>query len=118
MKLLGANWKTTVSMIGATLMSALTFLATVSYDQGPIALVIPPKYKPTVTLIAGTAAMVLFFWNGIQQKSKDVTGGMVQQTASGAVADAGTQTLVDATVKATIASGETVTPEQKSKALS
>lgn len=109
---LPANWKTTVSMIGGTLMAALTWLANVSYEQGPISMVIPVQYKPTVTWIAGIAALILFVWNGIQQKDKNVTGGTVQQTTTGQVAAAGTQTLVDATVKATVESGGRVSPEQ------
>lgn len=94
-------------------MGALTWLSTLSYDQGQLALVIPVEYKPMVTKIAGIAALILFAWNGIKQKDKNVTGGIVQQTASGAVAAVGTQSLVDATVKATIASNEPVTPEQR-----
>lgn len=113
MKILGANWQTTVSMIGGTLSAALTWLSTVSYDNGPIAMVIPLKYKGTVTLCAGIATLILFCWNGIKQKDKTVTGGTTQQTVSGAVAEPGTQSLVDETIKATIKSGETVTPEQK-----
>lgn len=100
-------------MIGGTLGAALTWLSTVSYDQGPIAMVIPVAYKPTVTLCAGIATLILFCWNGIKQKDKNVTGGIVQQTASGAVADPGTQTLVDETIKASINSNEEVTAEQR-----
>lgn len=81
-------------------------------------MVIPPKYKPTVTMCAGIATLLLFCWNGVKQKDKNVTGGVVQQTASGAIADAGTRSLVDETIKATIKSGEQVTPEQKQAALS
>lgn len=114
MKILGANWQTTVSMIGGTLGAALTWLSTVSYDQGAIAAVIPVQYKPIVLKVAGIATLILFCWNGIKQKDKNVTGGVIQQTVSGAVADPGTQTMVDQTVKASIASGDTkVTPEQK-----
>lgn len=91
-KLLGANWKTTVSMIGGVIGAALTFLSTVSYDQGPISLVIPVKYKPTVAFIAGTATLILWVWNGLQQKDKSVTGGVIQQTADGSVASNRAQT--------------------------
>lgn len=112
--LFGASWKTTVSMIGGTIMAALTWLSTVSYDQGAIAMIIPPQYKPWVSKIAGLATLILFAYNGIRQKDKSVVGGTVQQTVSGAIADSGTQTLVDHTVKASIASGDSsVTPEQK-----
>lgn len=114
MKILGANWQTTVSMIGGVLSAALTWLSTLSYDQGAIATVIPLEYKSLVMKIAGIATLILFCWNGIKQKDKHVTGGSVQQTVSGSVAEPGTQSMVDATVKASIASGDpAVTPEQK-----
>jgi hypothetical protein len=113
---MGANWKTTISSMGTLFFGILTFLSTVSYDQGPIAMVIPIKFKPYVATIAGVSALGLWCWNGIRQKDKDVTGGVVQQTASGAVADPGTQTLVDETIKATIKSGEPVSAEQKAAA--
>ena len=109
----GANWKTSVTMIGGTLMGALTFLSTVSYDQGAIAMVIPQAYKPWVAWIAGVSSLILFCYNGIKQKSKEVTGGSVQQTITGATASAGTQTLVDQTLVATKASNEPVTTEQQ-----
>lgn len=113
MKLFGPNWKTTVSMVGGVIMGALTFLSTVSYDQGAIAMIIPMAYKPWVAKIAGAATLILFIYNGIKQKSKEVTGGSVQQTAAGNFAAPGTQTLVDETVKASIKSGEQVTPAQQ-----
>lgn len=94
-------------------MGAITWLANVSYDQGPISMVIPIKYKGTVTLIAGVSALILFCWNGIQQKSKNVTGGSVQQTLDGKFAEPGTQNLVDQTVLGSINSGETVTYEER-----
>jgi hypothetical protein len=96
-KIFGANYKTSLSAIGTAIFAAITFLAQVSYDQGPIATVIPVKYKSTVTLIAGACTLFLWFWNGIAQKSKEVTGGAVQQTHDGQLAQRGTQTLVDLT---------------------
>lgn len=115
---LPANWTTSVSMIGGVITGALTFLSTVSYDQGPIALIIPMEYKPWVFKIAGAASLILFIVNGIQQKAWNTTGGTKQQTVSGAVADPGTQSMVDQTVLASIQSGEKVTAEQKAGALS
>ena len=82
-KVLGANYKTTVSAIGTAIFATITFFAQLSYDQGPIALVVPVKYKRTVTLIAGLCTLALWIWNGIAQKSKEVTGGSVMQTMAG-----------------------------------
>lgn len=112
-RIFGANWKTTASMIGGLVMATITWLSTLSYDQGALAMLVPVEYKPWVVKIAGAAAFLLFAYNGIRQKDKSITGGTVQQTAGGAVADPGTQSLVDATVKATILSGEDVTAEQR-----
>jgi hypothetical protein len=114
---LPANWKTSVSGIGGVVMAFIAWLSTLSYDQGGIALIIPLAYKPWVSKIAAIASLALLGWNAIRQKDKSVTGGMVQQTSSGAVADPGTQSLVDATVKASVQSGDaSVTPEQRKQA--
>lgn len=116
-RIFGANWQTSVSGIGGVLMAFIAWLATLSYDQGGIALIIPVEYKPWVTKIAALAGLILLGWNAIQQKSKNVTGGMIQQTKSGAVADEGSQALVDATIKASVQSGDTtVTHDEKVKA--
>ena len=99
MNLIGPNWKTSLSAAGTAIMAALTFLSTVSYDQGPISMVIPVRYKPTVALIAGLSTLALWIYNGLQQKSKNVTGGSVQQTYEGKFVEAGKQDLVDATLE-------------------
>lgn len=114
MKIFGANWQTSVSGIGGYFLAFVTWLSTISYDQGFIATVIPFAYKGYVTWIAAFCSLALLAWNAIQQKSKNVTGGTIQQTTGGAVADEGTQALVDQTVIASIKSGDTtVTPEQR-----
>lgn len=113
MKLIGANWQTTLSAIGTAMAAALTFLSGISYDLGPISMIIPIEYKPLIVKVAGIATLILWIWNGIAQKSKNVTGGTVQQTVSGAVAEEGTRSMVDQTVKASIESGEAVTREQR-----
>jgi len=100
-KIFGASWKTTASMIGATFMAAVTWLAGLSYDQGAIATVIPVQYKPLVMKIAGIATLILFAYNGIRQKDKSVTGGWKQQDLSGATVQPGDQNLVDLTKEAT-----------------
>lgn len=117
MKLIGANWKTTVSATGAGLFSLLTILAALPYELGEIATIIPPAWKAKVAMISAAATLILRIINGLVQKDRNVTGGTTQQTASGGVAEAGTQTLVDQTVIASIQSGESVTPEQKAAVL-
>lgn len=97
---MGANWKTTLSMMGGVLMAALTWLSTLSYDQGSLAMLIPETWKPTVTKLSGIAALLLLGWNAVAQKSKDVTGGNRQQTLDGDLAKPGEQTLVDLTKEA------------------
>lgn len=98
---LPANWATTFTAIGTALMAALSFLASISYDQGPISVIIPIEYKPTVTLVAGSAALVLWVINGIMQKSKNVTGGSVMQDLNGKVVPEHKATLVQTTKNST-----------------
>lgn len=74
--LLGPHWQTRLSAIGGTAMAALTFLSTVSYETSPLAAIIPPEHKGVISVIAGTAAALLWLWNGIRQKDKSVTGGI------------------------------------------
>lgn len=112
-KLFGANWKTSVSQIGVAIFSLLTLLAALPYQLGEISTIIPPEWKARVFTIGAIATAILRVWNGLNQKDKNVTGGTVQQTVSGDVAKPGTQSMVDDTVRATIASGESVTPEQQ-----
>lgn len=111
MKIFGANWQTTVSMIGGVLSAALTWLSTLSYDQGPIALVVPVQYKPLVVKIAGISALILFVWNGIAQKSRNVTGGSIQQTLAGDRVEPGRQNLVDLTKQASPPEEHPICPE-------
>lgn len=114
MKIFGANWQTTVSGIGTAIFSILTLLAALPYETGGIANLFPVEWKPTVLAWSAIAAVILKIWNAIKQKDKNVTGGIVQQTVSGDVADPGTQDLVDKTVIASIQSGDQeVTAEQR-----
>ena len=110
---LPANWKTTISGIGAAIFSLLSILAALPYENGVLANIFPVEWKPRILQISIVAALILKIWNSMVQKDKNVTGGTTQQTTRGAVAEAGTQTLVDATVRASIESGENVTQEQK-----
>lgn len=109
--LFGANWKTSLS----------GFVAIIAYFiHGH------PQYlhwisEPFQGFIWQGSEYI--FYGGLaklaqQVKDKNVTGGIKQQTTSGATAEPGTQSLVDQTVIATIKSGEAVTPEQKKAAQS
>lgn len=118
MKFLGANWRTSLSAFGASICSLLTILAALPYELGSVATIIPPAWKAKIAIAGAISTALLKIVNGIVQKDKNVVGGTVQQTASGAVADTGTQTLVDETIKASLKSGEVVTAEQKAGALS
>jgi hypothetical protein len=109
--LLGANWKTSLS-------GYVTILAYFVHDKPQVIQWIP---EPTKGILWNAAEWIFlggFLAFAKQVKDKNITGGMTQQTASGAVADKGTQTLVDETIKATIKSGEAVTPAQKQAAQS
>lgn len=98
---LPANWKTTFSGIGAAIFATLTVIAGLPYDLGSVATVIPPEWKAKVVIYGLFATLGLKVWNSIVQKSKEVTGGSVQQTLDGSKAPTGSQTLVDLTKEAT-----------------
>jgi hypothetical protein len=87
-KLLGANWRTTVSGIGTAISSFLAVLATISLTpeaQSVIAF-LNDSQKKQVAIGSAIAALAFRFWNSLVQKDKNVTGGTTQQTATGAVA--------------------------------
>jgi len=112
-KLLGANYRTTLSNLVALLFATATGIAAAPGELDILPLALYP-YRVRIIAICGVIAFVSRMLNGQFQKDKTVTGGSTQQTVGGEVADAGTQTLVDQTVKASIASGDTsVTDEQK-----
>lgn len=90
-KIFGANWRTSVSQIGVAIFSLLTILSALPYSMGDLATIIPPDWKSKVFTIAATATAILRVWNGLVQKDKNVTGGVIQQTAEGAVATRGSQ---------------------------
>lgn len=111
--ILGANIRTSLTGIGAALFSILTVVAALPYEQGGLADIFPPTWKSKIMIAAAISAFALKVWNSILMKDKDVTGGTTQQTASGAVANAGTQTMVDQTIVASIASNSPVTEAQR-----
>lgn len=101
MSAVGANFKTTWSMIGGVFFAALTWLSTLSYDQGQLALLIPVEWKPYVSKISVISALLLLAYNGIRQKDKSVTGGSVQQDLTGATVPDHKAELVETTKLAT-----------------
>lgn len=98
-KLLGANWKTSVSGIGSALVGLLTMLAALPYDLGNIATVISPAWKGKIVTVGVVATLALRVWNSLQQKDKNVTGGVIQQTADGAVASRASQVESSAVIE-------------------
>lgn len=104
--LFGANWWTSVSGLTAVLSAVI-------HGKPEVIGWIPEPVRTVIWSISE-----YFFFAGlaglaIGAKAKNVTGGTVQQTASGAKADEGTQTLVDQTMIASKQSGEVLTPEQE-----
>lgn len=104
-KILGANWSTTVSG------SIFTLAIAIAADPKLISF-LPDSWEGTVQGICGLIAVLAGGTFAYTVKSKNVTGGTVQQTLAGRAAKIGTQSLVDETVKGSIASGEVVTPAQ------
>lgn len=92
-KLLGANWKTAVSGIGAGITSLLSVLATISLTPEAQAVIgfLSESQKVKVAIGSAIAALAFKFWNSLMQKDKNVTGGTTQQTADGSVATRGSQ---------------------------
>lgn len=103
-KLLGANWWTTLWGGIATVCGAIAV-------KPEILAFLPDQYESTVANAALFVTVVSggVFAHGV--KSKEVTGGTVQQTVSGAPAMKGTQDMVDLTVQASKESGEVIPPE-------
>ncbi len=94
---MGANWATTLSGIGSEIGSVLLVLSILPYTLGDLATIIPPAWKAKMVVVALIAKTLLGVWNSLAQKSKNVTGGDLQQTLDGQIAKPGTQTLVDLT---------------------
>src|SRR4051812_37903879 len=82
--ILGANWKTTITGMGAWLSSIMTTLAALPYDKTTMQLV-PPEWQPFVIKSGIVCTVILGIMNSHFQKSKNVTGGRVIQTPEGEV---------------------------------
>ena len=104
--MLGANWLPkvwgiifAVSLVIYTTPSAIDWL--------------PESIRPIVKGVCGIIVLTAGTGLAVTVKQKNVTGGTQQQTTDGSKARDGTQTLVDETVKSTMASGKPVTEEQR-----
>jgi len=62
-------------------------VAALPYSFGEIASFLPPEWKGRIAVAGFASGFILKVWNSIQQKDRSVTGGVVQQTADGSVAD-------------------------------
>ncbi len=104
--LFGASWKTSAS-------GYATMIALAIHEKPQLIAWIPEPEKGVIWNLSEYLFFGGFLVMANRMKDKTITGGTVQQTASGATAAPGTQALVDETIKATLRSGEPVTDEQK-----
>jgi hypothetical protein len=110
-KILGANWKTTVSGIGSALFAALTVLAALPDELGDISMIFPPEYKHYIVVAGLIGTTGLRIWSSLVQKDRNVTGGNTAQTLDGSVAAKGTATLVDITKQTTVDTAKSDSPK-------
>lgn len=101
MKIFGANWRTSVTGIGAALFGTLTVLAALPYEMGDAANIFPPLWKARVAAISAIAALLLKICNAVVQKDRSVVGGSVQQDLTGATVPEHKAELVETTKLAT-----------------
>lgn len=71
---LTANWRTTLTSVGAALFSALTILAALPAQLGELSTVLPEEWKPPVIKVGIVATILLRILNGMMTKDAVVTG--------------------------------------------
>lgn len=71
---LRANWRTSLSGIGAAFFGLLTILAAAPYELGDFAAIIPPEWKAKVAAASAAAAFALRVWNSVASKDAVVVG--------------------------------------------
>lgn len=111
MNLIGANYRTTLSNFVALIFTSATAIAAAPSELDVLPQSLYP-YRLRIIAACGFIAFISRLLNGSFQKDKTVTGGSTMQTLSGNVAEPGSQTMVDATLLASKASGESLTPAQ------
>jgi hypothetical protein len=72
--ILGPNWRTTLTGLGAALSGLLAAVAAAPYELGNVAEIIPPAWKAKFFAASAIAAFILRAWNASLQKDKQVTG--------------------------------------------
>ena len=73
-RLLGPNWRTTLSGWGSAIMGLLAALAAAPYQLGDIATIVPPQWKEKLFAASAIAAFLLRCVNASTQKDKNVSG--------------------------------------------
>lgn len=71
---LRANWRTSLSGIGAAFFSLLTIIAALPYQLGDVATLIPSEWKARIAIASAIAAFLLKTWNAIASKDAVVVG--------------------------------------------
>lgn len=71
---IGANWRSTISGIGSSVLWALSMLALMPYDFGAVADFFPPQAKKWVALTGAASGFALKVVNSLVTKDSKVTG--------------------------------------------
>lgn len=64
------NWKTTITGVGAAIMTTLGIVAQIPYDLGDLSTVLDPTLKKYVTVVGLSAGLILKIWNSFLQADK------------------------------------------------
>lgn len=73
-RILGANWRTTLTGWLATISGVLTTLAMLPHELGDVAEIIPANWKSRITIAGIIATALLKFINSIVAKDAAITG--------------------------------------------
>jgi hypothetical protein len=84
-KLIGPNWRTTLSGVGSALTATLSLVAAAPYELGDIATIIPPEWKAKVFGWAAVATFILRVIKSVNTKDKQVTGNNPDKIVVGQV---------------------------------
>jgi len=76
-RLIGANWRTTLTGYGTAILATLAALAAAPYELGDLATIIPPEWKARLFAVSAAAAFVLKLVNAHVSKDAVVSGGTI-----------------------------------------